>query len=249
MKILCLHGGGTNATILQTQLAPVKYELAKTVRAELHFINGPNEARAATGIAEQFDGPYYRFFDSRAPYISQMTGVSEAFLRQAESPEDFGRGLREAGLEDAGLSRACDFLQQYVEQHDSDPFDGVLGFSEGATIAASLILRQCREKGSSLFKFAIFVCCTVPPLRSDREDILLADETAERIDIPTAHIVGYKDPGYQGGRALYNLCNQSSASIFDHGGTHTIPWDLASTRGISKTIGSVVERCQSMSVA
>ena len=300
MKILCLHGGGTSATVrpslkksvlrpslgpststeltrasatdssnptwcvsypcilhyiasstdlLSYTTAPVKYELAKTVRADFHFVNGPNEARAAAGIADQFEGPYYRFFDSRAPYISQTTGASEPFLRQAESPEDFGRGLREAGLEDAGLPRACDFLQQYVEQHDGDPFDGVLGFSEGATIAASLILRQCREKGSSLFKFAIFICCTVPPLRSDREDILLADETAERIDIPTTHIVGHRDPGYQGGRALYNLCNQSSASIFDHGGTHTIPWDLASTRGITKTIGSVIERSQSMSVA
>ena len=147
-----------------------------------------------------------------------------------------------------GLSRACDFVQQYVEQHDGDPFDGVLGFSEGASIAASLILRQRREKGTSLFKFAIFICCTVPPLRSDRKEILLADETSERIDIPTAHIVGSKDPGYQGGRAVYNLCNQSSASIFDHGGSHTIPWDLASTRGIAKEIRAVTERSQSMSI-
>lgn len=218
------------------------------MRADFHFVNGPNEARAATGIAEQFKGPYYRFFDSSAPYIFQTTGASASFLWQAKSPEDFGRGLREVGLEDVGLSRACDFVQQYVEQHDGDPFDGVLGFSEGASIAASLILRHRREKGTSLFKFAIFICCPLPPLRSDRKDILLADETTERIDIPTAHIVGSKDPGYQGGRAVYNLCNQSSASIFDHGGSHTIPWDLASTRGIAKAIRAVTERSQSMSI-
>lgn len=245
----CLSHYNTSTTdLLSYKIAPVKYELAKTVRAEFHFVNGPNEARAAIGIAEQFEGPYYRFFDSRAPY-PPTTGASESFIRQAKSPEDFGRGLREVGLEDVGLSRACDFVQHHVEQHDGNPFDGVLGFSEGASIAASLILRQCREKGTSLFKFAAFICCIVPPLRSDREDVLLADETAERIDIPTAHIVGSKDPGYQGGRALYNLCNQSSASIFDHGGPHTIPWDLASTRGIAKAIQSVGERSQSVSVA
>ncbi|KAL9065345.1 MAG: hypothetical protein Q9161_008291 [Pseudevernia consocians] len=240
---------GADQSMRDRFFKPNSYELAKTVRVAFHFVNGPNDARAATGIAEQFEGPYYRFLDSSAPYISQTTGASESFLRQAKSPEDFGRGLREVGLEDAGLSRACDFLQQYVEQHDGDPFDGVLGFSEGASIAASLILRQCREKGTSLFKFAVFICCTVPPLRSDTGDILLADEAAERIDIPTAHIVGSKDPGYQGGKALYNLCNQSSASIFDHGGAHTIPWDLASTRGIAKAISSVGERSQSVSVA
>lgn len=236
------HTSTTDLFVLK--LAPVTYELAKTVRPEFHFVNGPNEARAAPGIAEHYEGPYYRFLDSGAPHITQRTGVSESSLRQARSPEDFGRGLREFGLMDVGLSRACDFLQQYVEEHDGNSFDGVLGFSEGATVAASLIIRQCRKKGTSPFKFAVFICCTVPPLRSDRVDIMLADETGERIDIPTAHILGSKDPGYQGGMALYNLCNQSSASVFDHGGPHTIPWDLASTQRIAENIRSVFERSQ-----
>ena len=201
------------------------------------------------GIAEQYEGPYYRYCDSEAPYTTQTPGASESFLRQARSPEDFARGLREVGLKDLGLSRACDFTQNYAEQHDGDPFDGVLGFSEGGTVAASLIFRQCRKKGTTPFKFAIFVCCTVPPLQPDSVDIMLADETAERIDIPTAHIVGSKDPGYQGGRALYNLCNQSSATIFDHGGAHTIPWDLVSTQRIAKEIRSVGERSQLVSTA
>ena len=196
------------------------------------------------GIAEQYEGPYYRYLDSEAPYTAQTPGASESLSPQARSPKDFPGGLREVGLRDVGLSKACDFIQHYVEQHDGDPFDGVLGFSEGASVAASFILRQCAQTGTSPFKFAIFICCQVPPLRLDIEDTTLADETVERIDIPTAHIVGSKDPGYQGGRALYNLCNQSSATIFDHGGAHTIPWDLVSTRRIAKDIRSVGERSQ-----
>ena len=293
MKILCLHGTGTNATvrlltifilrplyrpcaeltrkcttdspnptwcaflpfaffclaadILSCEQAPVKYELAKTEKAEFCFVNGPIETPAATGVSGEFEGPYYRFFDDGAPHINQMTGSVKSCLQQARSPEDYGRRMREIGMGDAGSSRACDFLQDYVEQHDDAPFDGVLGFSEGASVAASLILRQSRRKQTIPFKFAVFICA-IPPYRSDRDDIMLADETDERLDIPTAHIVGSKDAGYQGSKALYNLCHQPSASIFDHVGAHEIPWDLATTQGIAKEIRSVGERSQNVPI-
>ena len=235
------------ADILFCEQAPVKYELAKTENAEFYFVNGPIEAPAATGVAEQFEGPYYRFLDSGAPDITQMTGTVKSFLQQARSPEDYGRRFREIGMSKVGSSRACDFLQHYVEQHDDAPFDGVLGFSEGASIAASLILRQSRGKQTIPFKFAVFICA-IPPYQSDRDDIMLADETDERVDIHTAHIVGSKDPVNQGSRALYNLCHQPSASIIDHGGAHEIPWNLASTQRIAEEIRSVGERSRNVSV-
>ena len=150
-------------------------------------------------------------------------------------------------MSDVGSSRACDFLQLYAEQHDDAPFDGVLGFSEGASVAASLILPQSRRKQTIPFKFAIFICA-IPPYRSDRDDIMLADETDECVEIPTAHIVGSKDPVYQGSRTLSDLCHQPSASIYDHGGAHEIPWNLESTQGIAKEIRSVGERSQNVSI-
>lgn len=225
--------------------APVTYELAKTDKVQFHFMNGPVEAKAAIGVAEHYEGPYYRFLDSDAPHPTQIAGVAKSLSRQATTAEDYGRGFREKGMTDAESSRACDFLQQYVEQHDGDPFDGILGFSEGASVAASLILRQCAEKRTSPFKFAIFICA-IPPFRSDGNGIMLADETGERINIPTAHIVGSRDPGYQGSRVLYNLCRHSCASIFDHCGAHTIPWDLTSTQGIAKEILSIMKSSSSV---
>ena len=228
--------------------APVKHKLSKNGNVQLHFVNGQIEAPAAIGVAEQYEGPYYRFFDKEAPHVKQSLGVAESSSGRAASPEDWGRLMREYGMTDIGCSRPCDSLQQYIEQHDGDPFDGVLGFSEGASLAASLILHQSAEQRTSPFKFAIFIC-GIPPCRWDREGIMLADETVERITIPTAHIAGSKDPLYQGSRVLYNLCDEPSASISDHHGAPTIPWDLVSTQGITKEIRVAVQRFQSVSLA
>lgn len=153
--------------------------------------------------------------------------------------------MQEYGWNDIGCSDSCDFLQQYIEQHDEGPFDGVLGFSEGASVAASLILRQFAETRTSPFKFAIFIC-GIPPFRWDSQGIISADETTKRINIPTAHVVGSKDPLYQGSRVLYNLCHQPSASMFEHHGGHTIPWDYVSTQGITKAILAAIQRSQSV---
>ena len=216
------------------------YELAKTDTISFHFVNGPIETPAATGVAKQYKGPYYRFLDSRLLHPTQVKFEAKPISRQTQSPEDHCRHLREMGGRGVGSSTACDFVQQYAEYHDGGPYDGILGFSEGASVAAKLILRQSTEKSQCPFKFAIFVCA-IPVFRLD-EDILLADETDERIQIPTAHIVGSKDVFQLASKSLYNLCHQPSASIFEHSGTHTIPWDPMSTRAIAKEIRSVVER-------
>ena len=76
---------------------------------------------------------------------------------------------------------------------------------------------------------------------------LVADETSQRIDIPTAHIVGNKDPAYKASLALFGLCTQKMAGIFDHGGSHSIPWGPVATKGIVQEIREVIERSESRS--
>ena len=200
------------------------------------------EAHAATGIAEQYEGPFFRFYASNAPHLAQVARVAKTLLGKTASPEDYCRALRDNALTNVNSASACDYLQQYVERHEEAPFDGVLGFSEGASLLASLILRRSREKRTSLFRFAIFICGT-PPFRSDGDGVILADEVVERITIPTSHIVGAKDPGYLASLALYNLCDQLSASMFDHGKAHTIPWGPVPTQGLVK---EMMKRIQSL---
>ena len=59
---------------------------------------------------------------------------------------------------------AQEYIMEVVE--DEGPFDGILGFSQGAALAASILLERERSNqqnpDSSIFKFAIFICATRP---------------------------------------------------------------------------------------
>ena len=106
--------------------------------------------------------------------------------------------------------------------------EGVIGYSEGAEIAASLILeeaRRHRETGRTpLLKCAVLICGW-PPMDPVTGKIVLADDEFEGdiISIPTCHIVGAADPFLDAAMALYNICDPDSADLFDHGGGHVIP--------------------------
>ncbi|KAL8691097.1 MAG: hypothetical protein Q9218_003607 [Villophora microphyllina] len=224
--------------------APVVYELKKTHDVQFTFINGPTPAPAAFGIAGQYEGPFFRFFKSEAstPYqlVSKLGGtmISETVT----SPEDYIRtNVRQRGLMNLDPTDACDYVQNLVETHTSGPFDGILGFSEGAAAIAGWLFRHLAEGTRLPVKFAVFMSGT-PPAHYQKKDVLLADETCERIKIPTTHILGSKDPAYRGSLALYNLCDEESAGIYDHGKTHTVPWDLHITQTIAKELGVVISR-------
>lgn len=80
------------------------------------------------------------------------------------------------------------------------PFDGILGYSEGATIAASLILEEKRrllEEGIPRnIKCGIFFAGW-PPMK-DTGGPYLFDTDGEVIDIPTVNVIGCQDPYIDG---------------------------------------------------
>ena len=222
--------------------APLTYELGKSDTIQFFFIEGPVECPPSIGIAEQYDGPYYRYLTSDVPSMSQVVSSARAISKTAISPEDFARELRKRGVASANASQACDFIEMQIEQHHDGPFDGVLGFSEGASVAASLMLRRAAQSRVPLFKFAIFFSAILT-FRSDDEGPILADERPERINVPTLHLTGARDPARLSSMTLYNLCDRPSAVHYDHGKGHTIPWG-PSTEEITKRVRETVVRAQ-----
>lgn len=217
--------------------------MSKIEPIDLHFINGQVEAPAAPGIAGNYEGPFYRFFNTNATFI-YGDGVSvEGPPDPTASPEEQMRWVQERFLKDVNASPACELVKSVLENEDTNPFDGILGFSEGASIAARLLLDTSDEHLKRRLKVAIFLC-GIPPIETEPVGMVLADETSRRIDLPTAHITGSKDLFLPGGTALYNLCQKESATTFDRGAGHTLPWGLKQTQGIARAIRTTIEKCK-----
>lgn len=161
MRVLCLHGMGTNAGILEAQTGkPCKRLLHPDDQSanqptemfrsllpkhfEYEFFDADNEYPAAEGCADIFPGPYYCFYP--VPTTNNV-------------------------------ELAHQYVQEIIEEEG--PFDAVMGFSQvghvlltryfsnflqGAALAASILLRHQDEKPfePAPFRFAVFICGSLP---------------------------------------------------------------------------------------
>lgn len=117
------------------------------------------------------------------------------------TPEDQMRELMAGGADNLPHSEddiilakqsamdAVDYLYDVMEKEG--PFDGVIGYSEGATIAATLLLHEQRRFEvygiEPMLKCALFFAGW-PPLTPEFDQLVLADQSDLTITIPTCHI-------------------------------------------------------------
>ncbi|CAN8097862.1 unnamed protein product [Discula destructiva] len=186
----------------------------------------------------------YEFLDGAepsimAPGLEKIAGPDDEFLQWA----DYG------SVE--SCRKALYDLEDFVEEEG--PFDGVIGFSLGATLASSLIVHKLRkdprkERLHPTFRCGIFFCGGIPEILSDTETgaekrELSFEQDGEMIEIPTAHIWGANDrvwPNF--GIVLSKLCRKDLRTVFIHEGGHDIPGPksqdelLQAIRAIKRTI-------------
>lgn len=86
-------------------------------------------------------------------------------------------------------AEAMEYLYHIMEE--DGPFDGIIGYSEGATVASTLLLHEQRRFETlgipPMFKCALFFAGW-PPMTPELNEIVLADESELTINIPTCHI-------------------------------------------------------------
>jgi hypothetical protein len=159
---------------------------------------------------------------------------------------------------------ALKFLVKIMQERG--PFDAIIGYSEGATVAATLLLheqRRFKKKGiQPMFKYAIFFAGW-PPVDPDSHSMILSDESEAMIEIPTCHIskycvfrrawglntflfadtvtVGSLDPYVHGSLALYNVCDPDTAHMFDHAKGHTLPRDKDTVKELGDVVREAIE--------
>ena len=164
-------------------------------------------------------------------------------LPQRESPEETIRAALKPLL-DFGtpqVSRVIEDLRRTMDEEGD--IEGIIGYSEGAMIAASFLLdeqRRCRERGiEQKIKCAIFIAGW-PPKDSRHGQVVLSDETEDTIEIPTCHVMGALDPMIHGPMALYNLCDQDQAEVFDHGYGHLVPREERTVKELSQVVRNMI---------
>jgi predicted esterase len=250
-------------------VAPIVKELTEDGTAMFHFINGPCKAVPPEGFEEYFGNPpYFRFMEpdedvEKTEHDDVLSRIRD--FPDCETPEDTMRELMREGIATAHQStdNALKYLLKMMEERG--PFDGIIGYSEGATVAATLLLHEQRrsvKKGiKPMFKYAIFFAGW-PPLDPDTHAMVLSDESDLMIQIPTCHIskfrsvvirgelwltlalVGSLDPYVHGSLALFNVCDPDTAYLFDHAKGHTLPRDKDTVRELGDVVREAMANYQ-----
>ncbi|KAF2807003.1 uncharacterized protein BDZ99DRAFT_393444 [Mytilinidion resinicola] len=163
---------------------------------------------------------------------------------------EFVEGVVPAAMNDSlkGFFPATDGYFQYFEENDAasclkavndleafvaveGPFDGVLAFSQGASVATTLMVRsQQRDRPGDLlspvFKCAVFLGAAVPCDAARLDEGVVREMTHEAdgevIQLPTTHIWGEKD-GSPYPPQLAALCASRQKNVYVHGGGHEVP--------------------------
>lgn len=211
-------------------------ELTLDKTAIFHFAQGTIEETPPEDIAYWFgEPPHLRFFKYEAGVepLSILNGLRD--FEHDGTPEE---AMREFLGDDSAplrpdIQRMLDDLYRTVEEHG--PFYGLIGYSEGATVAATLIVddlkrRQAKGLEGSSFKCSIFFHGWPPLATEGSSALLLSDDVGEIITVPTFHVVGASDPYLVGSMALFAVCDSDTAEMFDHGMGHMVPRDAVTVK-------------------
>ncbi|CAG9994468.1 unnamed protein product [Clonostachys byssicola] len=226
-RILCLHGGGVNSTIFRMQCRIIVKELRSTFR--LCFADAPYTCGPGPGMIPTYKdyGPFRRWLRHKPEH------------QEVDSAE--------------GAQAIVDSLAEAIEsdnrQGATGEWVGLLGFSQGAKVAASVLLMQDNERKNQLpprlpcsFRFAVVMAGSAPLITFD-SDVLsspylvtpaqstalhlnfdsscrdASSEKAHLVRSPTVHVHGLRDPGINLHWQLMEYYCQGQ------GGARLIEWD------------------------
>ncbi|KAF8861156.1 alpha/beta-hydrolase [Acephala macrosclerotiorum] len=243
-RILCLHGGGVNAEAFRLQCRGLFRALSGNFR--FVFPDAPYLSPADPGVM---------------PTYAHLQPFRRWLRWKPEQPnpgpdticQDIDRVLHEAMVIDNAMGATGEWV-------------AIMGFSQGAKVAASLLLRQQlrakklgQDRAGSNFKFAVLLAGRAPLIAMDPEltdSLALADADElttgafaqvtgsflQRSDdhvlrLPTLHVHGKKDPGIANHRRLLtDFCKEGTARLVEWDGDHRVVIQGADVAAVAKEI-------------
>jgi predicted esterase len=244
-RILCLHGGGVTAEAFKLQSRALNSRLKTHFR--LVFADGPFLCDPGPGIL-----PVYADF---APFRRWLRWLPVHAEIDAESAiDEIWYQLKQAMDEDDRAGATGEWI-------------GLMGFSQGAKVSASLLYeQQIREeklgKGNAgtSWRFAILLAGRAPlvslsDLSKDNKALVSAGDISEgfehveegdgkhKLKLPTVHIHGLQDPGlHLHQRLLKQYCEPESATLVEWDGAHRVPVKGTDAQKITDSIFEIARR-------
>ncbi|TRY68697.1 hypothetical protein TCAL_13189 [Tigriopus californicus] len=199
-KILCLHGYRQDGDGFRTKLGALRKMLKS--KAEFEFMTAPLKVPSmGQDQAESDDGQYGWWF-------------SQA---RSEGAEKDWFSSKQYCTCSKGFEESLTSIKALVESHG--PFDGILGFSQGAAMLLLLSLMQARGQLSFSFKFAILVA----PFRSRSSQHEHWFLNAPKIAIPSLLVIGDGDKIIDREMSDELLDYFENPEILRHEGGHFVP--------------------------
>jgi hypothetical protein len=196
--------------IFRAQLGKLATRLDQEQNVELVFVDGTIETECHEQMIGMFQGPYYSWFPT----------PSENMVVNYESAKP-----------------SLDFVQEIIEE--DGPFDGIMGFSEGAGLALALLLRHSidhpLDPSYAIFKFAIFFSCV------GSNDVRVQWDS--KLNIPSLHILDKMDSLLATGTSTA-ACEPGSSRVIFHNRGHFIPRDSATINEMIVAIQELQHRAR-----
>jgi hypothetical protein len=184
-------------------------ELKRDNTAEFYLVEGNLESEPGPGIEGFYEGPFYSYY---------------TFPRSFED-------------NDESMLEAYELLDEVIEIEG--PFDGVLGFSQGGTLASGWLMHHAatRPFEPPPVRCAVFLN-SLPPFRMNPGEDPVIDENLKDgcIQMPTVNIVGTKDFAYTYSLMLHQLCDPHKSQLVVHNKGHDIPGDPKNVAAMARAI-------------
>lgn len=194
LKILAIHGFRQNGEVFRKRTRKMRQALEDI--ADFVFVTSPMNY-APTG-------------DTRAATLAAFGEIPDYPMQQVWwlASED--------NREYVGFDASLAFLEAICREQG--PFDGVVGFAQGGTLAA--VLAAMQPHPTLAFRFAI--CVSAFPARAQA---LARYMQPNCISIPTIHVLGLNDILVTPDRSLrlFELCDPERATLVRHPGGHFVP--------------------------
>lgn len=246
-RLLMLHGGGTNSRIFHMQCRSLDYHLKPHFRTV--YVEAPLPSTAGPDVLTVYAecGPFKRWVLTTEPNAVER--------RPAETWDLDERAIADAM--DADDRRGA-----------TGAWAGVLGFSQGAKMAASVLLRR-QENPAALgrvgdrhghgpgsppagadFRFGVLLAGRGPLIQPDPDaaDWLGADESFDYasnaaagrvLRVPTIHVHGVQDPGLEYHRKLLSeWCEPGTTQLIEWNGNHRLPFK---TPDVSRVVNAILD--------